>query len=188
MEARMKILGTTAAMVLGGAVLVGAGEPATLGVGSRVRLQAEGGLRLKGLVVATDAETLTLSLEGGATRDVAWSSVRKIDVSRGRRSAGGGFLRGAGIGLAAGATVGALAGALSGDDPPCQDCWFRFSAGEKAAIDGVLLGGVGTILGGVTGAVAPGERWERAGEPKVRLTAQTDPSGRGAGLALRLAF
>jgi hypothetical protein len=188
MEGHMKILGTTAAIVLGAAVLAGAGEPAILGIGSKVRVKVHKEPAAEGLVVATDPETLTLSLPSGATREIAWSKVKTMQVSGGRRSAGNGFLRGAGAGLASGALVGVMTGFVAGDDAACSECWFRLSAGEKATAGAVLLGGAGTIVGGVFGAVAPGERWQTVGERRLTLAPQADPSGKGAGLALRLAF
>lgn len=184
----MKILGTTVAMVLGAAVLAGAGEPATLGLGSKVRVKVHKEPAAEGLVVATDPETLTLSLPSGARREIAWSKVQKLQVSRGKRSTGKGFLRGAGIGLAGGALAGVVTGVMAGDDAPCRDCWFRFSAGEKATMGAVLLGGAGTVVGGIFGLAAPGEKWERVGERQFTLAPQVDPRGQGAGLALRFAF
>src|SRR5262245_14893925 len=105
MEGAMRIPAAVVTMVLG-ATLASAGEPATFGLGSRVRAhvgrdRAQGAV--VGVVAATDADTLTLVLENGATRDVPWRDVRRLDLSRGRRSVGAGIARGAGIGLAAGA-------------------------------------------------------------------------------------
>jgi hypothetical protein len=71
------------------------------------------------------------------------------DTSHGR-----GALEGLGVGAGLGVLTGAAAGFASGDDE-CSDeefCILEFSAGEKAVIFGVLLGGIGGVLGLVVGA------------------------------------
>jgi hypothetical protein len=192
MEGVMRIVAMAGAAVLAGAAVASAAEPATLGIGSRVRIQqGKDKPRLVGVIAASDAETLTLSLEQGETRIVPWHDVRKIDVSRGRRSAGAGALRGAGIGLATGAAAGIVAGLVAGDDPPCAPdewCLLRFSSGDKMALGGTGLGVTGAALGAALGAFGRGERWAPAGEHRVNLAPQTGPGGHGAGLALRLEF
>jgi hypothetical protein len=45
-----------------------------------------------------------------------------------------------------------------GDDPPG---WFSFTREEKALFLGVGLGAVGSVVGGLVGIAAPGERWQR---------------------------
>lgn len=91
-------------------------------------------------------------------------SLTKLEVRR-ARSRGAGALRGAGIGLLIGAGVGALIGIAHGSDPPGI---ISFSAGEKALMFGVPLGGAGVVLGAVAGHGSPGERWERM-DPHQRL-------------------
>lgn len=188
----MKILTGTVAVVLL-AHVVAAEEAGTLGIGSRLRVQqatGKGNPRLAGRVVAHDADTLTLSLDGGATRVVPWGTVRRLEVSRGRRSAGAGMLRGAGIGLATGVAAGLAVGALGADRSPCPpDAWcIRFTRTESAGIGAMVLGAGGTVVGGLTGLAWPGERWTRVGEPRLSLAPTTGPRGRGAGLALQLSF
>ncbi len=99
---------------------------------------------------------------------VPQESIRKLSVSAGERSTGRGALRGAGFGLAIGGVGGAIAGFAEGSDPPC-DTGFRFdvvfcetvrtSGAQKAGIGAVLFGAAGALVGGVFGALRPGERW-----------------------------
>jgi len=200
----MKILLTAVAVTFAaGAVL--AGEPATFGIGSRVRVQQEAGkqrLSQVGVIVATDAETLTLSLDHGHTRVVPWSEVRRLDISRGRRSVGAGMLRGAGFGLAAGLAVGTFLAIGERDDPPCPPsdappgfgfsgslCFGPlFTAADKRTFDIAGMGLVGGSVGLAVGAVSRGERWQRAGGRIVHVSPTTDPRGHGAGLALSVSF
>jgi hypothetical protein len=193
----MKILAGTVAIGLVGCMVASAGEPATLGIGSRVRVQQgprKDNPKLAGRVVATDADTLTLSLDGGSTRSVPWSSVRRIEVSQGRRSAGAGMLRGAGIGLALGVVAGALVGATRPDDrcysDPRRDTWCLelFTTNDYAFLGAITLGGTGAVVGGGVGAAWRGERWAPVREPRLSLAPTPGPGGRGAGLALRFDF
>jgi hypothetical protein len=62
-----------------------------------------------------------------------------------------GMLEGLGIGLLTGALTGAAMGFADGDDPPG---WFSITAGEKAAIGGLVLGGVGGLSGTFVGTVS----------------------------------
>lgn len=139
-----------------------------LGTPLMVSAQVSSGdrIRLKGElttgrydVVALNARTIQVRDSTGSVLDVQLASVDRLDVYRGRRSTGRGFLRGAGIGGAAGASAGLVTGLLSGDDP--SDQFIAFTAEEKALVLGVLFGGTGALVGGVIGMIAPGEHWER---------------------------
>lgn len=101
-------------------------------------------------------------------RAIALTSVTRVDVSAGRASRGRSAVRAGGIGLLLGGLTGTVIGYASGDDPPG---WFSSSAEEKAAIFGILLGGTSTIVGGVIGAIRPGERWERVPLPSREMAA-----------------
>jgi hypothetical protein len=95
-----------------------------------------------GISVRRRGEQQTLSL-----RDI-----RGYDVTR----RGQGALEGLGIGLLAGVTFGVVAGLAAGDDPPCAPenfCIFRLSAGDKAAISGVVAGLTGALSGALIGAL-----------------------------------
>jgi hypothetical protein len=194
----MRIQAAAMAMVLATAGTSRGEEPATLGVGSRVRIQqgtTKGGPWLVGVLAATDAETLTLSLGRGHTREVRWRDVRRVDVSRGRRSVGSGMLRGAGFGLLAGVAAGGLLALGERDDTcsPVEGGYFdglclALSARDKRTLDVAGMGLVGTSVGLVVGGAARGERWQRAGERRVQVLPSADAHGRGAGVALSVSF
>lgn len=76
--------------------------------------------------------------------------VKIKDVSHAR-----GALEGLGLGVGIGALTGGAIGLASGDDDCSNEdhgCFLEFSAGEKAAILGILLGGLGGLVGLVVGA------------------------------------
>jgi hypothetical protein len=170
----------------------------------RLALQTPSGKRLSGRLVgqlvASGPDTLTVSTGSGREVVVRRTEVRQLERSLGRRSRGGSALRGAAIGLGIGGVLGAGIGAMSGDDrervvacppyygfgfgPLCGDL-FLFSAGDKALIGGVALGTVGALLGGIGGAVAPGERWQRAQASGPTLTLRPHRGALGAELSLR---
>lgn len=54
------------------------------------------------------------------------------------------------IGTLSGFVVGGAIGLISGADPP--DSFFRFTAGENAILNGILLAFVGADIGGVIGS------------------------------------
>jgi hypothetical protein len=99
---------------------------------------------------------------------------------------GRGFVEGLGVGALSGVAVGAALGLASGDDKCAEDsfCFFQFSAGEKAAIFGIALGGIGLALGGAIGAVAGSRDVHEIGPAYVpRVTATLAPGHTGGGLA-----
>lgn len=134
------------------------------------------------IVAASGADSLALrpTMGTGAPLAVAWRDVTSLDVRR-RRSSGAGGLRGAGIGGLVGVLSGVTIGFASGSDDPST--FLAFSAGEKAAVLGVALGGLGAVVGGVIGLVAPGERWDAL---DLREGVRVSP-GRGGGLTLSYA-
>ena len=66
-----------------------------------------------------------------------------------------GAWEGLGLGMLAGITTGAVIGLASGDDHCSANgfCLFQFSAGDKAILGGIVLGGAGLVVGGLLGAV-----------------------------------
>ncbi len=127
--------------------------------GHRVRLflvrqpmRVEGnapGQQLRGTVIAVTPDTLTLGLHpSAAPLAVAATGIRRIDFSHGARGRLEGAVRGGILGAGSLGLVSVLM-AVGSDRPP--DLW-------QAGMAGAALGGV---LGGVTGAMIPLERWKR---------------------------
>ena len=119
-----------------------------------------------------DSETLTLRDSSGAAVRVPLATVTTLSVSRGRRSAGQGALRGAGLGFAGGAVAGIILGYVDGDDPP--DTWFSYTSEEKALMYGLLLGVGSGAVGMVVGLASPGEQWESVPLERVRAGVASD--------------
>lgn len=122
-------------------------------VGEEVTLQGQYGHEVTAVGVANGGGVVFYDrANGGMVPDN--EIVRIKDVRHGR-----GALEGLGIGGGIGVGVGVLAGLASGDDECDSEtsdhggCWFSFSAGDKAMIFGVLLGGLGGFLGLVVGAM-----------------------------------
>lgn len=81
------------------------------------------------------------------------SNIREISLISYGKGVVEGFVTGAAIGFAGGFFI----GYADGDDPPSNEPFgdfLRFSAGEKGLILGVALGGIGAIVGIVTGAIS----------------------------------
>lgn len=153
--------------------------------GERVRVVAPA-LRGTFYVVATTRDSLVVQQDPTApAHRLAVAEVERLHVDRGRRSTLGGFGRGFAIGGGIGAALGVVSGLASGDDEPGG--WFHMSAEDKALGGGLLLGAGGGLVGGLIGALAPGERWERVPTgPRVALVAP--PGGRGVGVRIAGAF
>lgn len=109
------------------------------------------------------------------------TSVAKVtDVRHGRGAA-----EGAGIGALIGAATGAAIGLADGDDECSPEgwCFLAFTAGEKAVIAGVLLGGVGGVIGLVAGAIT-GSKFVYSYGEQVRVT-PTGPPGSVGGVTIK---
>jgi hypothetical protein len=87
-------------------------------------------------------------------------SLRALAVYGGVRSAGDGAARGTVAGFRIGAVIGLVATAavwLSSADERCQDCWISSTAAVAVLS---ALGTLGSaLLGGLLGAVSPGDVW-----------------------------
>jgi hypothetical protein len=130
--------------------------------GERVRVTAPAfGLdKAVGALMESASDSIAFRRDGDTTR-VAFlrRQVTRLDVSRGfhRRT-----LKGAGLGLLIGAGAGGLLG-LTSSDP-------GFIGRSGAAVIGAgLLGGVGLVVGTVSGAVIHHETWSRV--PPERMAA-----------------
>ena len=146
-------------------------------VGSRVRLRStavQG--RPRGLVVALDDTSLTLSTDGGLPLKVGLASITSLDASLGRK-------RNALKGLAAGALAGVLIGLSFAVDP--NNCGPEStnlcSRGEGLVGGSIVFGGIGAGVG----ALIKSDRWAPV---TLSATPQVDRRGRGLGLAIALRF
>lgn len=182
-------------------------DSATFPSGTRVRVTAPGVLtpsRQSGRVLTSGADTLSLQPDGGAAPFVLpWAAVTDLDVSRGRhRSTFRGFVIGALVGGVSGAVIGAAtyqetkpsAGCPGTEDFCITGPLFDIGRGGSAA----LAGGLGALVGGVTGALIghahQDDTWEKVPlrlQP-ARLHAKPTPLGAGtapgATLSLALRF
>lgn len=150
----------------------------------RVRYGSERGVFR---VVQLEAEGLVLRRsEASEPMHLPYDRVRELEIDRGPRSRGSGALRGLLWGGLGGVVGGGVIGFVSGDDEcdPGSWCILEFTAGEKAAIGAVMLGGIGGASGIVIGALLPGRHWESVAVP-IEVGAEPSPSG---GLVLRVRF
>ena len=103
----------------------------------------------------------------------------------------GGAFQGLGVGLLFGVTTGALLGFLSGDDPPCSGDWFciRFDASEKAMAGAVGLGGMGSLLGLIVGAIKGKTTiWEWPAQQDKAVSFTVTPIRAGANAQVSITF
>ena len=123
--------------------------PIGVSVGQRVRVEAPAVFqeRHKGNVLAPVIDTLFLKEKNSSVQPVPVNAIMTLEVSRGRQRWLWGFL---------GATAGFFAGGLLGAQ--------TYQTGESD-IDGILAAiagaAIGTVSGGIIGAVAAPERWRR---------------------------
>lgn len=148
------------AFILGGTPLVAQQVRPSPGKRVRVQVAGESGGRIFTLKEVI-ADTLVLEglNEGTQETRIPVTSVSRLQVSEGYRSAGSRALRGAGYGLGSGVMAGAIIGLASGDDE-YAGTFFALTAGEKAFVGGVLLGTAGIVIGTVTGLAHNPERWK----------------------------
>jgi hypothetical protein len=159
---RQSILSVLAAVLLGTTGCASAVQhDGVLRPGQTVRLKTSerGTGWVRGELVSLDAESLRVALEGRADTVVALSQVRRLDVSRGRRSrVGRGALLGTGIGTAAGLIVALIVGPSEHSD--------HFIPPEAVQVVVTLLGTVGgAATGAVVGAFSRTERWAEVPRP-----------------------
>jgi hypothetical protein len=154
-------------------------------VGPRVRARFLGvdGSRtsLTGRVLAADRDSMTILPAQGDAVVVPLGRIDRFDRSGGRRSRGHGLLRGAGLGLATGTVSGTLIGVASTTSEKRSS-----ETGENALYGGVAFGVFGAFLGGIVGALAPGEQWVRTEPGSVRVT--VSPARGGIAASVRLSF
>ncbi len=158
----------------------------TIGPGSRVRLTASslGLSEAVGTVQEATDEALVVQFEFPARLEtVERSEIAAMEVSiQGQRK----VLKSVGVGLLVGAVTGVAAGLASGDDDPNR--FLAFSAGEKAAIGGVVLGLTGATVGLIVGSVRRHEVWSPVVPENVDLTVLPLVREGGAGVHVGFAL
>lgn len=154
--------------------------------GTRVRIDLVGPGRVVGTLVAREPDRWVVARERGDTVTVVLRDAQDLDVSRGRRSAGQAFWRGAGIGALVGGslTAGGFAILAATGDIDCNDCFI-----PPALVVGVLGTGLTigtTLVGGIIGSFAR-DRWERVVLPESARVGIAPIPG-GAAVALQIAW
>lgn len=163
--------------------------------GARVRVVDPATGRTVGTVQSVAGDSLVvLSGKGEDARTVTFSlsSIRTLQVSRGKPSRPVSALQGAALGLltgAAGGVAGTTIGYLSTQDDcdGSEDDWMCFSFAESTLL-GVIIGApMGAAWGAVAGFVFPQERWRSITvvNPPV-LTVNGSPDGVQLGLSITL--
>ena len=175
---------TIAALVLLGSMTVAAaGEE--IPPGTRVRVNGRGSMgTITGSLVGIDGRRVTVR-DAHGERSLALRDITGIDVSRkpGRRG------KYALVGMAVGAAAGFVLGAATNPDgckpSPESYCLFGpgpfFSDNESGAMVGVPLG----LVGAAIGALAGGERWKPADDPRLGVALAVRPGRMAAALSVR---
>lgn len=155
-------------------------ENLTIGGQVRLRMDGPGPTEVEGVLVGIDGPELLIAPEGGAeVVRVQTDRVWRYQVPAGERRQP---LKGLGLGAGAGALAGAVLGLASGDDP--DSCWLIcYTAGEKAAMGGIVLGVTGAVIGLVAGSLTKATVWKDV--PSSSLRPSIVPSSSG-GLEFRL--
>ena len=159
-----------AALVTVTASEAAAQTPASLEVGSRVRLEVDGisPRPLIGIILSGDQTTLEIQgsdQEGPVV--VRRAAITKLQVSLGRRSRA----RGAGIGALVGFGIGVIPAFVPDREVQCYpNEWLCRTTpkGQRVQVPlisktaiGLVLGGIGAGVGALIGAVVPpGEKWK----------------------------
>jgi hypothetical protein len=165
--------------------------------GDMVRVWAGQG-RQEGIVVATAADSLRLAVAHSDTVALAWTEVRRIDVSDGSEPRSEAMRHGLVRGLAYGAAAGAVAGFIFGDTFCQVDATLASGSSDSGesrscgAAGRVIGTGVGAVAGGAIGgglglmyrAWTPRTRWKRSrAEPALGMGAA--PNGMIVQVSLR---
>ena len=169
MRFALPLVAIVAATVLPPAIGAQPWSRAGIDVGRRVRVTTPGVPgrdRYAGRVVAVGADSLTLHRDGTpAPRAIPFTSITKLEVSRGRHPNG---WRGAGIGLVGGAAIGTVVGLITYEKGR-GDCYFLAGCTpdyrESKGIDpggGAILGATGgLIVGTIAGRFVRTEKWAK---------------------------
>jgi hypothetical protein len=148
---------------------------ATLQAGKTVTVETTDGAAVEATVVPHATEIVLADTTGRVVQTQHIAQV--VDVRRGR-----GALDGALIGGLTGIAFGAVLGFAEGDDQCGDICILRFSAEDKAALLGGMLGIVGGGAGAIVGAIAGSRDVYVFGDSReVRIT-PNGPRGSVAGV------
>lgn len=165
-------------------------QPAdALSAGTRVRVSAPATGRLVGTITEVRRDTL-LVLARGKVHALPVSSIRALQVSRGRPPRLASALEGGAIGLLTGAVGGAASLALPSLVVPdaCDregDGVLCFSTGEWALLGVVIGAPLGAASGAVAAFISPRERWRSVtARSAPALTVQPQAAGVRVGLSL----
>ncbi|HEX6737454.1 MAG TPA: hypothetical protein VF310_04175 [Vicinamibacteria bacterium] len=156
-----------------------AGLSATPMVGSRIRFSADGlaGPMVQGQILAEDAETWTVVINGQMPLRVRRDAIRRLDISTARPRQ---WRRGLIVGAAVGAAMFAIIGDESDECRDLGDCYNRAEMTGAGALGGALWG-----LG--IGALVRSDQWARVSNDGLRLSVAPTP-GRGVKAALSIGF
>lgn len=126
-------------------------------VDQRVRIWTDAADAVTGRVTAVGQDTVQVAADGREATTVAVSTIRRVEVSRGRTSRGAGFKKGAIRGALILAAIGAVSGALQHEQVGEDGATVT-----EAALLGIWSGGLfGGLIGGAIGAARSGDRWEQ---------------------------
>lgn len=134
--------------------------------GERVRISSTAlSDRVAGTVLGVRGPTLIVRAENNDTVYASWPDIRRLETSLGAsRSATA--VRYGGIGLLVGGATGALFGYATYEDANESEwCLMLCSRKDATVFGGTLLGIITGTVGGILGALAPAERWERVALP-----------------------
>jgi hypothetical protein len=157
-----------------------ADTPSKISPGDVIRIKGNGIAGEYLLDKIQDNNLVVRSKNGVSSERINRAAIKSLEV-RIPRSRGEGASRGAGLGFFSGVGIGIILGLMSGDDQPCsgQEICFSSNAAQKAALFGGLFGACGAAIGSITGALIPGNKWE-----KVDLELFTDSSSHLYGFSI----
>jgi hypothetical protein len=179
----------TCALLLGllaGLPLVSAAQAGSpLAPGARVRVRATGSRApwVHGDLVSLTSDSVSIRVANGAdTVHLPRSTLAQVQVSQGIHARTG---RGALLGLTIGAGTGLVLGLAAAADRCTGFCEIDVGPEDVLAL-AALLGGVGTGIGALIGAVSHGERWQRV--DWTRVAGRLGPTLRGRMLRITFQF
>lgn len=130
----------------------------------RISFSALGG-PTEGTVLAVSPTTLVLHGVDNDTVYTSWHDIRRLEIGRGasRLTTAAKY---SGLGFLAGGATGALIGYAGYEEPgPSEWCFALCSRKETTLFSGMVIGIITGAAGGIIGALAPEERWERLALP-----------------------